>query len=69
MTSMPRPRARNGERSLWRVFAAPTAIALASSIGLVSALVGDGLMDVMAWLGLGIPVGVSAWFVWSKRTD
>jgi hypothetical protein len=51
------------------VFAAPTLIAIASSAGLVTALVGDGLMDVIAWIGLGIPVAVSAWFLRTKSEE
>jgi hypothetical protein len=47
-------------RSLWRVFAAPFAIAATSSVGLVTALVGDGLLDLISWACLAIPVVVSA---------
>lgn len=65
MTTRPAaPRSR--ARSLAEVFAAPTLIAIASSVGLVTALVGDGLMDIIAWIGLGIPVAVSAWYFLAK---
>lgn len=68
MTTRPAaPRSR--ARSLMEVFAAPTLIAIASSVGLVTALVGDGLMDVVAWIGLGIPVAVSAWFLRTKSEE
>ncbi|HEX2842723.1 hypothetical protein [Hyphomicrobium sp.] len=63
MTTSPPPRARAAERSLWRIFAAPILIALVSLVGLISALVADGPMDVLAWVGLGVPVAVCAWFV------
>ena len=43
--------------SLWRVFRWPLAIAAASLVGLVSALLGDGWRDAVSWLLLGsLPV-------------
>jgi hypothetical protein len=43
-------------RSLGRVFAAPVFVGIASFIGLVAALVGDGIYDIIGWLGLGAAV-------------
>lgn len=43
------------------VFAVPAAIAAASLIGLVGALLDDGAWDVVGWVGLGIPVAALAW--------
>lgn len=60
---------RTAVRSLWRVFSAPFVIAVASTVGLISALVGDGLMDVIAWIGLGVPTAVGAWFVYIRKAD
>lgn len=57
---------RSRARSLMEVFAAPTMIAIASSVGLITALVGDGLMDAIAWIGLSIPIAVSAWYLLTK---
>lgn len=48
-------------RSLWQIFAIPILVALASGIGLVTALVGDGVWDVLSWVGLGLPVALSVW--------
>jgi len=47
----------------WReaTFRLPGLIALLSALGLVSALLGDGLWDWLAWLGLGIPAWLSCW--------
>jgi hypothetical protein len=48
-------------------FVAPAWIAAASLLGLVSALLGDGIFDVVSWLifaGL-VPLAVRAWV---KRT-
>ncbi len=42
-------------------FLLPTLIALASLVGLISALSGDGLRDVVAWIALAIPIGAVVW--------
>jgi len=44
-------------------FVAPAWITLASIVGLVSALVGDGVFDVVSWLVFAVLVGlfVRAW--------
>jgi hypothetical protein len=39
--------------SVWKIFRAPLALALVSLIGLFSALLADGLWDVVSWLSLG----------------
>ncbi len=53
---MSRQSASRNRRSLWRIFATPIGIAIASLIGLASALMGEGAWNLIAWLGLGIPV-------------
>lgn len=52
---------------LVRIFAVPAAIALASLVGLIAALLGDGAFDVVSWLALGVPLVVVAWAM-RKRT-
>ena len=47
-------------RSTW---ALPLLIALASLIGLIAALTGDGWRDVMSWLALGLPVAATYWAI------
>ena len=42
-----------------RVFGMPLLLALISLLGLVSALLGDGVWDALSWLALGIPVVVA----------
>jgi hypothetical protein len=42
-------------------FLLPILIALASLIGLVSALTGDGWRDVIGWVALAIPVAAVGW--------
>lgn len=55
-------------QSLWTVFAAPTAIALFSTIGLVAALTGDGWRDALSWAALGVPVLAVAWAMKVRRS-
>lgn len=46
-------------RSTAKIFAWPAAITLLGALGLFAALLGDGAWDMLAWLGLGIPAGLS----------
>jgi hypothetical protein len=57
------PRVRN----VVDIFGAPLLLALLSAGGLLSALIGDGLWDVLSWFGLGIPVAVILWFALGRR--
>lgn len=57
-------RTRNGP---WRIFVWPIIIAVASLVGLVAALLGDGVLDGLSWLGLGIPVTTVAWAMRARR--
>ncbi|MEJ1095503.1 MULTISPECIES: hypothetical protein [unclassified Pseudoxanthomonas] len=43
---------------LRRTFGIPAIIALASVVGLVSALIGDGVFDAISWMALGAVIGV-----------
>lgn len=51
-----------------RAYVVPTILALASLIGLVSALIGDGVFNVISWLILGGLLGVIAWALVTRRT-
>ena len=44
------------ESTFWKVFGMPCLIALVGAAGLFAALLGDGGWDVLAWVGLGLPV-------------
>ena len=46
----------HGKLSLGRVFGVPLILAVASIVGLISALVGDDIWDVLSWLTLGAMV-------------
>jgi hypothetical protein len=41
-----------------RVFAAPLALGIVSTVGLIAALVGDGPWDALSWLTLGLPIAL-----------
>lgn len=47
----------------WRrsTFLLPTLIAIIGAVGLFTALLGDGLWDALAWLGLGVPAALGVW--------
>lgn len=48
----------------WHLWGWPVALGVLSASGLLTALVSDGWGDWWAWLGLGVPVAVMAWFAW-----
>ena len=56
-------RRREPPYSLSDIFRIPLSIALLSTTGLLSALVGDGWPDLLSWLMLAIPLAV-AWRKW-----
>ena len=43
-------------RGLWMIFRWPLLLAVLSLFGLVSALVGDEVYDLLSWLSLGVPL-------------
>lgn len=63
-------RQHNGAQSGWQIFRWPLLMALANTIGLVAALVGDGWYDLLSWLTLGLTlvVMVAAWRGWNAGT-
>ncbi|WP_244487234.1 hypothetical protein [Afipia sp. Root123D2] len=50
-----------------QIFAAPAVIGGLSVVGLISALVGDGVWDGLSWLTLGVPVALCAFFTLRPR--
>ncbi|CAO3454414.1 hypothetical protein [Azospirillum argentinense] len=48
------------------VFGIPLAIALVTAVGLVAALLDDGVVDAVSWVALSVPVLTAAWS-WRKR--
>lgn len=53
---------------LLHTFGAPIVIAAFSLVGLVSALLGDGLRDWISWAGLAVPVLVIIWALKARRS-
>lgn len=51
-----------------RLWGAPIVLGIMTAIGLVSALLGDGLWDAVSAFMLAAPVLVSAWFYWKRPT-
>lgn len=51
-----------------RAYVVPAILALASLIGLVSALIGDGVFNVISWLILGGLLGVVVWALATRRS-
>ena len=47
--------------------ALPVLIALLSMIGLVSALTGDGVRDLLSWIALAVPVAAVGWAMRMQR--
>lgn len=48
--------------SLATIYRIPASIAVASLVGLVSALVGDGPWDALSWLTLGGAAAIGTWY-------
>jgi hypothetical protein len=54
-------------RSFWRMWGWPIVLGLLTAFGLISALFSDGGWgDKLAWVALGIPVAVCAWYGWRR---
>lgn len=51
-----------------RMWAAPIFLAILTLVGLISALVGDGLWDLVSAFALGVPVVLCLWFGLRRRT-
>ena len=51
----------------WGLWGAPILLAVLSVIGLLAALIGDGVYDAVSWIGLGLPVAVSLWYGLRRR--
>lgn len=57
----------------WHIWTIPLLLGIVSLFGLIAALVGDDLWDVLSWLTLAIPLLVIGRFIWKptavKRSD
>ncbi|MFN3788848.1 hypothetical protein [Massilia sp.] len=54
-------------RTRTQIWAMPVLLAVLTAIGLVAALFGDGVWDLVSSLTLGAPVAVGAWYALRRR--
>lgn len=54
-------------RSATRIWAMPIVLAVLTAVGLVAALLGDGVWDLVSAVTLGAPVAVGAWYALRRR--
>jgi len=54
------------QQSAGEVFRTPLCLGAATAVGLVSALLGDGVWDALSWLALLAPLAAVA-VVWRRR--
>ncbi|MCU4122319.1 hypothetical protein [Variovorax sp. N23] len=53
--------------AFWRLWGWPLVMGVLTTVGLISALFSDGgTGDMLAWVTLGLPVAVCAWFGWRR---
>lgn len=58
---------KTGPFSLKTIFAIPAVVAGLSLFGLVAALIGNGVWDVLGWASLGVSMIVLAWALVARR--
>ncbi|MGF6179339.1 hypothetical protein ABIB42_000337 [Massilia sp. UYP32] len=54
-------------RTPMQIWGAPIVLAILTTIGLISALLGDGIWDALSAVTLGIPCLVGAWHCLRRR--
>lgn len=55
--------ARRQHRTPWEIFGWPLIVGVLSAAGLLAALVGDGLWDVVSWATLLPPIALCGFFI------
>ena len=58
---------RHASRSALQIWGAPIVLAILTTIGLISALLGDGIWDALSAVTLGIPCLLGAWYCLRRR--
>ena len=53
--------------NLAKIYRVPALLAALSIVGLLSALLADGIWDALSWLCLGAVVATAGWFVRPRR--
>jgi len=54
-------------RTPLQIWGAPIVLAILTTVGLISALLGDGVWDALSAVTLGIPCLVGAWYCLRRR--
>lgn len=67
MTTLKTPPVRAPRQTLSQIFTWPLVIGVLSTIGLVAALVGDGVWDGVSWLTLLLPILLYGLFLLRPR--
>lgn len=55
------------DRTAVQIWGAPIVLAILTTIGLISALLGDGIWDALSAVTLGIPCLAGAWYSLRRR--
>lgn len=50
-------------KTFWQIFGWPVVIGILSIVGLLSALLGDGIWDGLSWVMLAIPIVLYGFFL------
>jgi hypothetical protein len=50
-----------------QIWGAPIVLAILTTVGLISALLGDGIWDALSAVALGAPCLVGAWYCLRRR--
>jgi hypothetical protein len=58
----------NHLHSLRQIFAMPIVLGVLSAIGLLAALLGDGIWDTVSWLTLAYPISILCRHVWRRAS-
>lgn len=54
------------KRPFLKLWGAPIALGLLTVVGLLAALLGDGVWDAVSAVALGVPVAAGAWYGWRR---
>lgn len=55
--------------SAYDIWKMPVVLTVTSALGLLSALLGDGIWDMVSWGALALPITIIAWQVGGKCAD
>ena len=55
--------------SFVRLWGAPILFGILTTIGLISALLGDGVWDAVSAVALGVPVAACAWYGLRRKPE